>query len=271
MSKERTYYSNLFCNNCGKKGHTFGNCKIPITSMGVVCFRKKDDNIEYLCVCRKDSLGYIDFIRGKYSLYNKEYIQNLIDEMTNSEKKDLLTESFNTLWKSLWGSFASLQYRSEEKHAEEKFNQLKRGIIINKLSDNSYNLESLIKECSFSWDMPEWGFPKGKRNYQETDFKCATREFYEETGYSSDDINILINVMPYEEVFIGSNFKTYKHKYYIANFKGDNKNINFQISEISDMKWFTFEKCKTIFRPYNEEKLSMLEKINTALSNNKLI
>ena len=93
--------------------------------------------------------------------------------------------------------------------------------------------------------MPEWGFPKGKRNYQETDFKCATREFYEETGYSSDDINILINVMPYEEVFIGSNFKTYKHKYYIANFKGDNKKINFQISEISDMKWFTFEKCKT--------------------------
>jgi ADP-ribose pyrophosphatase YjhB (NUDIX family) len=239
--------------------------------MGIICFRNKGNKIEYLCICRKDSLGYIDFIRGKYSLYDKEYIQNLINEMTESEKKRLLTEDFATLWKSLWGSFASLQYRSEERQASDKFKQLKRGIIINKLMNNSYNLESLINDCSYSWDTPEWGFPKGKRNYQETDFKCAIREFYEETGYSNDDINILINVVPYEEIFIGSNLKTYKHKYYIAKFRGDETTGNFQKSEISDMKWFTFEECKSLFRPYNKEKISMLQKLNTTLSNYKLI
>jgi ADP-ribose pyrophosphatase YjhB (NUDIX family) len=239
--------------------------------MGVICFRNQGGNLEYLCICRKDSLGYIDFIRGKYSLYNKEYIQNLINEMTEVEKSRLLTEDFGNLWKSLWGSFASLQYRSEERQASEKFKQLKRGIIINKLNDNSYNLESLIKDCPFSWSTPEWGFPKGKRNYQETDFKCAVREFYEETGFSNEDIDILINVVPYEEIFIGSNLKTYKHKYYIAKFRGDEKNGEYQKSEISDMKWFTFEECKKWFRPYNKEKLAMLEKLNTTLTNYKLI
>lgn len=271
MNKERQYYSNVFCNNCGKNGHTFGNCKIPITSMGVICFRLNKGTIEYLSICRKDSLGYIDFIRGKYSLYNKEYIQNLISEMTQIEKHRLLTKEFPELWSSLWGSFATLQYRSEERQASEKFKQLKRGIIINKLNDNSYNLDSLINDCNCTWSTPEWGFPKGKRNYQESDFKCAVREFYEETGYSSENIDILINVVPYEEIFIGSNLKTYKHKYYIAKFRGDENNDKFQKSEISDMKWLTFEECKERFRPYNKEKISMLEKINTTLTKYKLI
>ena len=62
------------CNNCGKQGHLYNNCKIPITSYGVISFRKHE-NYEYLMICRKDSLGYVDFIRGKYPLYNKKYIQ----------------------------------------------------------------------------------------------------------------------------------------------------------------------------------------------------
>ena len=90
MNRENTYYSNVFCNNCGKNGHTFGNCKRPITSMGVICFRNKGDNLEYLCICRKDSLGYIDFLRGKYPLYDKDYILTLSNEMTTREKENLL-------------------------------------------------------------------------------------------------------------------------------------------------------------------------------------
>ena len=46
------------CNNCGVYGHLFYNCKRPITSFGVVCFRINTyGHIEYLMVQRKDSLG----------------------------------------------------------------------------------------------------------------------------------------------------------------------------------------------------------------------
>ena len=30
---------NNHCNNCGKPGHLFNHCKMPITSTGVIAFR----------------------------------------------------------------------------------------------------------------------------------------------------------------------------------------------------------------------------------------
>ena len=76
-----------FCNNCGKNGHLYHQCKLPITSVGVIAFRLSYYNtIEYLLICRKDTLGYIDFMRGKYNLFNKSQLQNLFDEMTINEK-----------------------------------------------------------------------------------------------------------------------------------------------------------------------------------------
>ena len=130
------------CNNCGKSGHLYNNCKIPITSYGVISFRKREE-FEYLTICRKDSLGYVDFIRGKYSLYDKKYLQNLIDEMTISEKEKIITTDFNILWKELWLIDIGLQYRIEEKSSESKFNQIKRGIQLSE-KDN-YDIYSLIR------------------------------------------------------------------------------------------------------------------------------
>ena len=74
-----------FCSNCGKNGHLYHSCKKPIISSGIICFRKNQNRNEYLLICRKDSLGYVDFLRGKYPLHYKFYIQNLIDEMTLNE------------------------------------------------------------------------------------------------------------------------------------------------------------------------------------------
>ena len=101
-----------FCNNCGRTGHLFHQCKNPITSLGIICFRKKNDHLEYLLIRRKDSLGYVDFMRGKYPLYNKKYLLNIISEMTVSEQKKLLTNTFEELWEDLWGEFVGIQYRS---------------------------------------------------------------------------------------------------------------------------------------------------------------
>ena len=37
-----------FCNNCGKIGHLFHQCKIPITSIGIIAFRKALNDYEVL-------------------------------------------------------------------------------------------------------------------------------------------------------------------------------------------------------------------------------
>ena len=73
-----------FCINCGKNGHSFHNCSKPIMSNGIIAFTKKDKDYKYLLICRKDTLGYVEFLRGKYkSVYNYDYIKNFdfIDEV----------------------------------------------------------------------------------------------------------------------------------------------------------------------------------------------
>ncbi len=268
MNRQKTTYN--FCNNCTKQGHLFNQCKMPITSIGIVAFKKESNVLKYLMICRKDSLGYIEFLRGKYPLYNKEYIQTLIDEMTVHEKEKLISNSFEELWKGLWGDFIGIQYRGEEKHAKEKFTQIQRGIQI--YSEGTYDLVSLVKESLTQWYTPEWGFPKGRRKYKKIDITCAYRELNEETGYMKDDLDMITNIQPFEEIFIGSNYKSYKHKYYLAELISDNvSTANFQRSEVSDMKWFTLDECLSTIRPYNLEKLQVIKDINNVLERYRLI
>ena len=253
-----------FCNNCGKNGHLFHQCKNPITSIGIIAFTKDNsNNIEYLMIRRKDSLGYVDFMRGKYPLFNKRYLLNIIEEMTTEEKIKLLKYDFDHLWNELWGDYIGIQYRSEEKISKEKFNALKNGIT---LSQHTYTLESLIRSCLEYWSEQEWGFAKGRRNFQEKDLNCALREFEEETGYNKKSLQVVQNIIPIEEIFTGSNYKSYKHKYYIAFINKDIKPINnYQRSEVSKVEWLSYDDCIKKIRPYNLERIDVLNNVNNIL------
>jgi len=264
-----TKYS--FCNNCGKQGHLYHQCKRPITSIGIVCFRVTEKGKrEFLMICRKNSLGYVDFMRGKYKVHNLLLLQNLINEMTETEKNDLISKDFKTLWTALWGEYVGMQYRSEELSAKEKFKELTHGIQLK--NGNQYNLRNLIESSSAKWKTPEWGFPKGRRNYQENDISCALREFEEETGYNRKSIAIIQNIIPFEETFTGSNFKSYKHKYYLSSINKDTKPAsNFQKTEVSQVSWLSLESCLEHIRPYNLEKKAVLSQINKALDKYRLI
>ena len=263
----RSYH---FCNNCGKQGHLFNQCKKPITSIGIVAFKIENGAIKYLLICRKDSLGYVDFVRGKYPLYNREYIQNLINEMTESEKSSLVDQTFSEVWTRLWGDYIGLQYRGEERNSEEKFKQIHRGIQM--YNGEGYSLATLLANSDTQWDTPEWGFPKGRRNYQENDLTCALREFEEETGYSQDDLSVLKNVVPVEEIFTGSNFKSYRHRYYLGCMKSDVRpTTDFQQSEVSDRQWMTLDECLQRIRPYNLEKRQLITDIDKILHRYRLI
>ena len=256
-----------FCNNCGKLGHLFHQCKLPITSIGIIAFRINNKKLEYLLIRRKDSLGFVDFLRGKYTLYNKEYLLNLLNKMTIKEKKFLLKGNFNELWNHLWGENIGIQYRSEEKQSQDKFENLKKGIYINNYF--KYNLESLIKESNnnyFNYSEPEWGFPKGRRNYQEKDLFCALREFEEETGFDKSQLSIINNLLPVEEIYTGSNFKSYKHKYFVGYISySSSAKSSFQESEVSSLEWKSLTSAINDIREYNLEKIDLIIQVNKIL------
>lgn len=258
----------IFCSNCNKQGHSFHQCRIPITSIGIIAFRIRKDNIELLLVRRKDSLAFVDFMRGKYNIDNKDYIVSLFNYMTVSERNFILENEFNILWTYLWGIDINNQYSNEEKISKTKFELLKSGYNYNK---TNYNIQDLINECDKFYVEPEWGFPKGRRNYQEKDIKCGIREFCEETGYVYNDINIIYNMLPIEEIFTGSNYKSYKHKYFLAYINNNKEPENlFQINEISKVEWVNINNISNYIRNYNLEKIKIIKDLNILLKTYKL-
>jgi 8-oxo-dGTP pyrophosphatase MutT (NUDIX family) len=217
---------------------------------------------------RKDSFGYIDFIRGKYSPYNICQIQNIINEMSIHEKNRILEFSFDKLWEKMWGNIVNSQYKNEELVSSKKIDVIRSGIKIN---DETITLKDIINKSNTSWSEPEWEFPKGRRNSKEKDIDCALREFEEETGILKNKIIVIENIIPFEETFIGTNCKSYKHKYYLAYIDDKDYNLdNFQVTEVSKIEWKTFDECLLSIRPYNLEKKKLITDINKVLKEYRL-
>jgi 8-oxo-dGTP pyrophosphatase MutT (NUDIX family) len=140
------------------------------------------------------------------------------------------------------------------------------------VKDDFYTLHSLVEDSEQygRWDEAEWGFPKGRRNFQEKDFDCAVREFCEETGFKSEDLIPVQNIFPYEEIFTGSNYKSYKHKYFLMymDFENTLEMGNYERAEVSKIDWYSFEECMSLMRDYNLEKKKLLENVHRCLVGN---
>jgi len=217
---------------------------------------------------RKDSLSFLDFMRGKYNIENYDYIKKLFNRMTRNELSLLLENDFDYIWNNLWGNNINNVYKNEEKLSRLKFNKLKQGYIIDNIN---INMKKLIEDSKCVYDFPEWGFPKGRRNYQEKDLNCGIREFDEETGYKKKNLVIVNNLNTFDEIFVGSNFKSYKHKYFLAymdeNFSPE---TIFQTYEISKIEWVNIDKCASYIRKYNIEKIEIINCIKILLKTYKL-
>ena len=260
------------CSNCGRHGHFFRECREPITSLGIIAFRRVPQTaaaapprIEWLLIRRRDSLGFIELMRGKYELRDEAGIQSLIDQTTLSERVRLLTQSFPELWRELWNGVASRRYLAEYEQARAKFDVL-RGATVTAAGTGGTPRRTLASYCEAStthWMEPEWGFPKGRRSSTETDIACALRETEEEAGVSGSVLRVLAGRDPLLEEFTGSNGVCYRHKYWLAEAPAtlvvrlDPANAD-QRREVGDVRWCSTEEALTLIRPYNAEKRAVL-------------
>jgi len=260
---------NIICNNCGSENHTTNKCRNPVTSYGIILYKKVNDKYKILMINRKDSLCYIDFLRGKYSINNYKYIQVLIDKCSLDEKNKLLTKNFDELWKDLWLiDHIDKKFMNDYKRGKDKFNKLKIGI------PGNINFEELIHRSSTDFKFPEWEFPKGRRNNTlETNKNCAIREFGEETGYIFEDYKLIINIIPFVENYLGENKIRYRHIYYIGYLNNYDKILKIdknkldQYLEVSDIQWLTKEECLSNIRYYHKTREKIINKIFNLLEN----
>jgi 8-oxo-dGTP pyrophosphatase MutT (NUDIX family) len=277
-----------FCTNCGEHGHSTKQCLQPITSYGIILFRVKGGwnqaeqlitsdtslnglecvpqaNLEYLLIQRKDSLGFIDILRAKYNVTDIAYISQQLRGMTRSEQEKLLFEPFDSLWEQMWGPSpqGTNSYKNEKEQSRQKLEALRAG---------TPSLEEIIKTVNHTWDTPEWGFPKGRRDPHETEYFCALRELWEETGISERDVIPIKNLEPISETFFGSNHIQYSHKYYIM-YMPQEREVVFDSTnkimsrEIGDIRWCSLEEGSKLIRADNIEKREMLFRVARLLRN----
>jgi 8-oxo-dGTP pyrophosphatase MutT (NUDIX family) len=255
----------MYCNNCGLQGHVFRMCKEPVISCGLLFIRGLYEPltlpidpklVSVLMVRRKDSMSYMEFIRGKYDITNTEYIKRQISNMTIHEQKLILEKPFEFLWTKLWGNNKDID-SIEYELARDKF--------------NSVNKESIVSQCQSKFTEPEWGFPKGRRMRGESDVECAMREFFEETNIPKEAYTVMTN-MVFTESFVGTNNINYKHIYFVACLKDSHafdlkqKLTAIQRREISCVEWKTLEECKRITRPHYAERKKMITELERSVS-----
>ncbi len=281
------------CSNCGTPGHSYRECQSPITSFGTLLFRvsspqwsqestlTKQSNsitgfegvgpeIEILLIQRRDSLGYVDLLRGKYSIHDVDYIKKQIAGMTDEERKKIVERDFEDLWAEMWGSESNdAQYKKDKENSKNKLMALREGITLD-ISGTTKTLADFVRECTVHWDTPEWGFPKGRRDGSESDLDCALREMKEETGLQYDQVQVIYNLEPLSETFQGSNRVNYCHKYFVIYVK-DGSQVKYEPSnphmrrEIGNLGWFRLPDAFQKIRSENLEKREILTKLGFLL------
>jgi 8-oxo-dGTP pyrophosphatase MutT (NUDIX family) len=241
-------------------------------SFGILCYRVRNEQLEYLMIQRKDSLSFMEFVRGKYLPTQVEYIKQLLSCMTHKERALLMTESFENLWNYVWYQPCIPRPSTEFMEAKRKFDQIKAGFLHERVW---INLQDLITQSPSAFDEPEWGFPKGRRKLREDDADCAVREFCEETGLHNSDLEITKDLPPFEEIFYGTNNILYRHVYYVARFLGstdcseipvDFSNIS-QIREVRAIRWFTLPETLEHIRAHNKERRDLVTRAHTSIMN----
>jgi 8-oxo-dGTP pyrophosphatase MutT (NUDIX family) len=258
------------CRNCGNIGHLYRDCPHPITSFGIICYRinTHTQNLEYLMIQRKDSLCFMEFIRGKYELNDTKYIRQLLSGMTQHERQIMVCTQFEELWNHVWYQPNIPRHTTEFNNAKTKFITLKKGFH----HDGKYiNMQYLISTAPSNYTDPEWGFPKGRRRIREEDVHCALREFGEETGIIPNCVELEQDFPPFEEIFFGTNFILYRHVYYvghISTYDGqkqiqvDITNVN-QAREVRAIEWFSYDEVVSHIREHNQERKNVFHLIHT--------
>jgi 8-oxo-dGTP pyrophosphatase MutT (NUDIX family) len=202
---------------------------------------------------RKDSMSFAEFMRGKYDPENIPYVSTLIKNMTLKEQAAVASDTFETLWRQMWGDD---RMTSDYVQSREKFHLLDR--------------VALMQQNISEYTEPEWGFPKGRRMRGESDLTCAIREFDEETNIPRESFVVLKNII-LTETFMGLNNVQYKHVYFVALLK-DPSLVNLsqkltpvQRREISGIGWKTFPEAQALVRPHHVERKNMLEQLQSVI------
>lgn len=233
------------------KNHFVKNKTIWLDNLLKLNEYEVNSNIKFLMIQRKNSLGYLEFIRGRYCIDNNKTITHLLEQMTPEELSDIINKDFDILWNNLWdhNNIKNKNHHKEYTNSKQKFYQLK------------LNKPNILTGTNTLYNFNEWGFPKGRRELYEADLMCAIREFEEETDYKENQYIILEKCKSIRENLTGTNGIQYAHNYFLAIIQEQNNLVDKNNREIGDIKLLDINECLDYIRPYHKNKIRIVKYI----------
>lgn len=238
----------------------------PVISRGIIAYYQNEATIYYLIVRRRHTMAFLDFIRGKYFNNDRCHMCKIYLAQMTGEERDLLQRlSFDDLWNVVWGNKIgekpNPRYMRQYKKCAHRWRQL--------------DMASLLTQVTITPHyFPEYGWPKGRANKDESIIDTALREFNEETGSDFKDLEIQLDQEtmknPLHESFVGNNGIQYDHFYTLAqimhppNFKEKLTPSNL---EIGSVEFQSYEDCMRLFRADDIAKRRLLSDLHLDLTN----
>ena len=247
--------------NNNKKIKKF-NYKIK-QSYGIICIRKNKitNNTEILLVKKTHTYAFSDFILGKYTKSNKEYLIKLFNQMSYNEKIIILSLKFNNIWYYLYHNNPETLYlNGNNQKWINNYIKKKNKFDLTFIKDGGIYLKKII-DNSISVD-PLWDIPKGKTENNELPLDTAIRELKEETNIKLANMNILMHLKPFIESYIDGG-SIYRNSYFYAEINNDwepHNKFNLINYEISDIKWFDINKIIELYQSNYNFKINNIKK-----------
>jgi hypothetical protein len=82
---------------------------------------------------------------------------------------------------------------------------------------------------------------------------------------------VIYDILPFEEIFFGTNGIMYKHVYFVAKIKNNKINIKIdnscleQVREIRAIKWYNYNDVISHIKCYNTERISLFKYANSKI------
>ncbi len=190
---------------------------------------------------RRDTFAYVEVVRGIWQ--DEDIIPSLFSLMCKDERQRFRDYIYRELWDDLYVEKNSRSYKESYHAAKLKYEAIQ------------HLIPNIIDTTSTETESPPWGFPKGRKNNNETEIECAIRETEEETNIKRSDFQVVEPLYKFSENFQGTNGKKYATHYFLAR---ANKMVNVDkfntplcirketiSDEVMDLKWLTYpEACK---------------------------
>lgn len=212
----------------------------------------------WLLIRRRHSPEFTNLLRGKW---RRSSLPLLIKEVTYHEAEQLLqitdeasfTQLYHRVVRHPWSSFGWQQFLE---HREEICHLLRK--LVHRSQDRSTR--------PFLRSEPEWLWPKGRREDNESPRLCALRELREETGIVLTENQLSETFM--SERWCGSDGQLYEARCWVAVVNEElpirlpSEEIDQHPGEIGDVDWLPREVILQKARPWS---IRLLYRANAAL------